>query len=294
MHFSSLCEVIAAVHLSTYVTSPFEQRGGLMLVAPPGHLKTTAAEILSEFPRTLVLSDLTVKSTISMRDEFLGGNINTLVFSDYAKIHKRHNSVSANIEGIIMSLAGEGFRKPAFADQRVASLPARATIVGCVTNKFAEQHEEEWLDNGFYRRFIWCRYRVSNPEYLEDAIAQWRKAEFEGGFSSRVPTSRNISYNLTEDEVTRLRYDLRFTPDRKMALILAQKILCVLKWKFKNAEDSEKAMNIWKDFSVSLMKDGAVLRLEDAKAKMANKVKAVNNTQNAEKRLRTIARKITK
>lgn len=262
MRFSSLCEIIGAVHLSIYVSSPFEQRGGLMLVAPPGHLKTTAAEILSEFPCTLIISDLTVKSTIALRDEFLGGNIHTLVFSDYQKIYKRHQSVSANIEGIIMSLAGEGFRKPAFADQRVSSLPARATFVGCVTNKFSEAMEEQWLDNGFHRRFMWARYRVNNPEYLEEAIARWHKAELDGSFSARIPTSRNISYTLKKDEVNKLQHDLRFTPDRKMSLILAQKILCVLKWKFAR-KDEKLPMKIWNDFAESLGRDGATVYLSD-------------------------------
>lgn len=232
-----------------------------MLVAPPGHLKTTAAEIISEFPRTLIISDLTVKSTIALRDEFIGGNVHSIVFSDYAKLHKRHGSVSANIEGIIMSLVGEGFRKAAFSDQRVPSIPARVTVVGCMTPKFSEKMEEEWLDNGFYRRFIWARYRLSNPEYLENAIAQWKKAEFDNGFSVKIPTSRNINYSLADTEISALRHDLRYTPDRKMALVLAQKILCVLKWKFP--KDEKLPMAIWKDFAEALSQDGAVLTLRD-------------------------------
>ena len=260
MRFASLCEVIASVHLSSYVSSDFEERGGLMLVAPPGHLKTTAAEILEEFERTLVISDLTVKSLIALRDDLLGGAINTMIFSDYAKIYKRQTSVASNIEGIIMSLAGEGFRKPAFSDQRVQALAARCSIVGCMTNKFSEQMEESWLDNGFHRRFIWSRYRIKNPEYVENAIAQWRKAELDGDFSARVPKNRVVPYSLSESEVTKIKHSLRFTSDKKVPFILAQKILCVLKWKFPG---DHEAMKIWLDFAESLSKDGAVMELKE-------------------------------
>lgn len=262
LKFGTLCEVIAAVHLSVYVKGPFEQRGGLMLVAPPGHLKTTAAEILSEFERTLIISDLTVKSVIGMRDDLIGGNIYTLVFSDYAKIHKRHNSVSSNIEGIVMGLAEEGFRKSGFADQRIQALPARATIIGCMTPKFSETMEEMWLDNGFYRRFLWCRYVCKDPERLEDAIAEWRRAELDGNFVIRVPTSRDIPYTLTKEEVALLRHSLRFLKDKKLPFILSQKILCVLKWKFSK-QNPKLPLEFWNDFSPSLTPDGAILTMRE-------------------------------
>jgi hypothetical protein len=264
MRFDSLCEIITAVHLSVYVTGPFEQRGGLMLVAPPGHLKTTAAEILQEYERTLVVSDVTVKTLTAMRDDLLGGNVYTLIFSDYGKIHKRHGSVASNIEGIVMGLVGEGFRKAAFSDQRIQALPARAAVIGCVTTKFAEKMEETWLDDGFYRRFLWCRYRVRDPEYLENAIAQWRKAEIDGSLTIRIPSNRTIPYRLEAEDVARLRYDLRFMRDKKLPLMMAQKIMCVLKWKF-DKQDPALARNIWKDFAPSLMPDGAVLDVKERK-----------------------------
>lgn len=264
MKFATMCEIIAAVHLSVYVKGPFDERAGLMLVAPPGHLKTTAAEILSEFERTLVISDLTVKSITGMRDDLIGGNIYTLVFSDYAKIHKRHASVSSNIEGIIMSLVGEGFRKSAYSDQRLQAIPARCAVIGCMTPKFAESMEETWLDNGFYRRFLWSRYIVKEPELLEDAIAQWRRAELDGNFAVRIPANRNIAYSLTEKEVATIRQGLRFLKDKKLAFILSQKILCVLKWKFGKT-DEKLPMRIWEDFAPSLTPDGAILSMKEEK-----------------------------
>jgi hypothetical protein len=253
MAFGSLCEIIAATHLSYYVHAPIDDMGGLFLTAPSGHLKTTAAEILSEFERTLVISDLTVKSLVSMRGSFLGGQVRTLIFSDYAKIYKRHGSVSANIEGIIMALVSEGFRKPAFSDQRIQSTPARAVVVGCMTPEFKELHDEEWENSGFLRRFLWSYYHIEHPEFLEDALAQWRKAELDGDFMARVPLNHTIRYTLTEKEVAAIRHSLRSTsiPDKKISLVLAQKIVCVLKWKF-SSKDESKPMRIWEDFAQSL------------------------------------------
>lgn len=231
-----------------------------MLVAPPGHLKTTASEVLSEFPRTLIISNVTVKSLTAMRDELLAGNIRTVIFSDYANIHRRHSSISQNIEGVIMGLVGEGFRKAAYSDQRVQALAARATVIGSMTPKFAERMEPEWIDSGFFRRFIWCRYSMNHPEQLEQAIMQWKKAEIESGFSARVPTS-GIKYTLTTEEQSVIERSLRRVPgDRKLPLILAQKIMCVLKWKFEQ-RDTGKAIKLWREFSQSVQPDGAILTI---------------------------------
>lgn len=257
MHFSSLCEIISAAHLSNYVKAPIEDRGGLMLVAPPGHLKTTAAEVLQEFSNTIVISDLTLKSITQMREDMLAGHILTLIASDYSKIHKRHASIATNIEGVIMALVGEGFRKSAFADQRIQAIPARVVVVGCMTPKFAEDKQGDWLDNGFYRRFIWSRYRLDDPEFLEDALKKWKKAEIDGDFSARIPGNRFIEYTLTESEVNKIAHSLRHMLDRKIALVLSQRILCALKWKFKR--DPDLPMKIWNDFAESLTDDGAIL-----------------------------------
>lgn len=270
MRFATLCEIISAAHLARYVNSPFKQRGGLFLVAPAGHLKTSALEIIEEYERVLVISDLTVKSVTAMREDIVGGKIQTLAFSDYEKIYKRHTSVSSNIEGIIMSLAEEGFRNPAFSDQRISAIPARCTILGSMTIKCFEDHTAQWLDNGFMRRFLWCRYFLHSSEFLEDAIATWKQAEIDGDFFMKVPSNRSIPYNLEDDEITKIRYTLRFQDDKKTPFILAQKIFCVLKWKFAKRDPSEP-MKLWLDFAEGLAKDGAVMYAEKEKPKIVKK-----------------------
>lgn len=265
MHFSSLTEVVSAAVLSRYVQGPFEERSGLFFVAPAGHLKTTAIDVLDQFDRTLMITNLTNKTLNAMRQDALSGQIAVIGFADWEMIYRRHGSVSAQIEGSIMSLAGEGYRNPSFTDQRVTAIPARCTIIGCMTTKFYERMYEQWNDSGFLRRFMFPQFRLENPEALEDAILKWKKAELDGNFLLRTPTNRSIPYSLEGKEAEIIRHSLRFIKyDKKIPLIFAQKIYSVLKWKF-NRSDPAKAMQIWKDFSECLGKNGAVLELKNEK-----------------------------
>ena len=261
MHFSSLIEVVSATVLSRYVQGPFEERSGMFFIAPAGHLKTTAIEILDEFDRTLMVTNLTNKTLNAMRQDAISGQINVIGFADWEMIYRRHGSVSAQIEGSIMSLAGEGYRNPSFTDQRVTAIPARCTVLGCMTTKFYERMYENWNDSGFLRRFLFPQYRLANPEQLEDSILKWKKAELDGNFILKTPTNRSIPYNLEEKETEVIRHSLRFVKyDKKIPLILAQKVFCVLKWKFQRS-DPKRPLFIWKDFAESLGKNGAILEL---------------------------------
>lgn len=262
MKFGTMCEIVSAVHLSRFVESPYEQRGGLMFVSPAGHLKTTAIEVIEDYENAIVLSNVTVKALNAMREDCLSGTIRTIGFSDLAQVYRRHGSVSANIEGVLMSLAEEGFRNPAFADQRIQANPARCAIIGGMTTTFFEQMQEGWLDNGFFRRFIWCRYVLHDSTILTDAISEWRKADLDGEYFYKFPTSKSIPWKLEEKEIGKVRHSLRFQRDLKTPLILALKIFAVLKWKFGKTHP-EKPMEVWLDFAESLGKDGAIVYLKE-------------------------------
>ena len=253
MKFSSLVETASAVHLTPKVTGEVSsERGGLMYVAPPGQLKTTAIEYLDNFPKTKLISNITVKALNALRQDFLSEEIMTMAFPDYDMIYKRHGSTASQIEGTLMSLMGEGFRNPAFSDQRVNVLKARCTIVGGVTIKCHEDRISEWIDSGFARRFLWSRYTVANPEVMEQSIAKWKRYQLNGDFTMKVPTSP-IPHEITEAQANRVLWQLRFQHDRRIPFILAQKIIAVLCWK----HGKEKGWSIWDDFAPSLGKDGA-------------------------------------
>lgn len=256
--------------MSQFVEGPYTQRGGLWFVAEPGQLKTTAIQTLEEYDKALLVCNLTVKSLNAMRGTFLSGSLKTLGISDLEQIYRRHSSVSAQLEGIIMSLVEEGYRTPGFLDQRIQATPARVAIVGGMSSTFFDKMQSNWLDCGFYRRFLWSRYSLQDSTLLEDAISQWRKAELDGSFSmKKMPVSRTIRMNLNEKEIEEIRHSLRFHLDCKTPFVLAMKICSVLKWKFNRGE---RHMNIWRDFAESLSKEGAQLDLSMKKEKQNGKV----------------------
>jgi hypothetical protein len=258
MKFGTLVEMVSAAHLTPYVFGDVgEERGGLMFVAPPGHLKTTAIETLEQFPRTLLVSNMTNGKLTDLRESFISGEIKTLGFPDFDMLYKRHGSVSSQLEGTIMGLMGEGFRNPPFKDQRLTTMKARSTIIAGITVKCYEEHLPGWLDNGFARRFLWSQFKVKNPEALEEALVHFKKARLDGDFIFKIPGSR-IPYNLNENISRKILYHLRSQPDRKLPLIFAQRLVCVLVWK----HGPEQGWNIWQDFAPSLWKDGGLIEIE--------------------------------
>jgi hypothetical protein len=260
--FETLIEICTAVHLTSEVISDFPQRGGIMFVAPPGHLKTTAIEIVEQFPHARVISNLTVKALNIMRQDFIGGNLKTMAFSDYENIYRRHSSVAGNIEGVLMGLVEEGFRNPAFSDQRISVQPARCAILGAISIKAYEERISGWLDSGFARRFLWAQYHADDKilKQLEHSIIHWKKMALSGNgsFMLQVPL-QPIQVSITEEESKKVLKQLRFQADTRTPFILAKKIISVLLWKYK--DEQEKAWDIWNDFSEALSKDGATLTL---------------------------------
>ena len=246
------------MHLSPFVEGTVSnERGGMMLVAPPGQLKTTAIEYLDSFPKTKLVSNITVKSLNVLRQDFLSGEISTMGFPDYDMIYKRHGSVASQVEGTLMSLTGEGFRNPAFSDQRVNVMKARCTIIGGVTIKCYEDKISEWIDSGFARRFLWLRYVVKNPDVMEDAICNWKRhtLSHNGDFTFKLPGNKLIPHILSYKQAQEVRYQLRFQHDRKLPLIMAQRIISVLTWKH-----GEKAgWDYWNDLAPALGKEGDVV-----------------------------------
>ena len=263
MEYATLVEIVSAMHLTRYVQSPFPQRGGLMLVAPPGAFKTTIAETMDEYSATQVISDMNVQTLVGMKEQFLSQNITTLAFSDFAKLYKRHGSVASNMEGIIMALAEEGFRKPSWLPQTTGALPARCAIIAGMTESFFNSKVKDWEDNGFLRRFLFARYIVSNIEIMEDAVSHWRKAVLDGNFSATIPASRTISYTLSREDVRLVTYAIRHQHNKVSASIMLQKIFCVLRWKF--ASDLKKANFLIRDFMPCLSKRGGELILKEKK-----------------------------
>jgi hypothetical protein len=258
MRFGTLVEIVSAVHLAPMVTGTVsKERGGLIIVAPPGQLKTTAIEYLDVFPKTKLISNLTVHALTQMRPDFLSGEIVTLAFPDYDMIYKRHGTVSDQIEGTLMGLMGEGFRNPAYSDQRINVTKAHCTVVAGITVRCYEKMISGWLDSGFSRRFLWARYTIKNSHKLEDAISEWKRYTLDGDFIMKIPSGNVIPYCLKPEQAKKVLYQLKFQPDRKLPYITSQRIISVLIWKHGEKE----GWRLWEDFAPSLGKDGGSVEL---------------------------------
>jgi hypothetical protein len=262
MKIGSLIEVLSAIHLSSFINSPFPDRGGIMLVGPPGSLKTAISEVLDNYPSAIILSDLTVKQGARLREDISSEKTTTLAFSDFAKLYQRAAAGAANIEGFLRALTGEGFRRANWEDSRMTVIPARACVVACMTERLYTQKYGDWLDDGFARRFLWSHFKLADPWAITNAIIKGVRLEFgsENGFNPKIPTSKKtISAAIPEAESKKLLTMLRHQPGREIGLIVMQKMLCALRWKFP--KEPERGMAILEDFSESLTRTGTSLTI---------------------------------
>ena len=257
MKTATIIDVIAAAHwtykLST-IPREFSQRGGIMLVGPPEQLKTQFISMLTDYPRTLVLSDLTTRELSDFHQE-LGNSYKTLGFTAFEKVSQRDESVASNLIGHLTALAEEGFRGSYKIDKRQRSYHAKCLIVGAVPQYFYDLNFKEWMQSGFHRRFLWPTFKLSDPDIIRQSIARWQPLNLrEGSLGFPIP-SESIQYNVTDDERHKLGGFLQPGEGLASPLILLSKIYAVLKWRYQQTENPAfVAMSILEDFSESLRK----------------------------------------
>lgn len=175
---STLIECVKAAHLSSYVESPFASGSGLMLVGPPGVMKTTILGALDNYESVLALSDVNTKVLTSVIKSSLTSNaIKTLALPEVQRIYERDSRTAAGVEGTIRSLVEEGFRGASFEDPTVTRFTARATVIGAMTDKFQQENWTRWNDSGFARRFMWALIRLGDPSILMNAVEKGKMAE---------------------------------------------------------------------------------------------------------------------
>lgn len=254
MHKSTLLDVLDAAHLSVYVSGPFPERGGVMIVGPPESLKTSMMnKVFTNHPDASVMGDANVKTLTDMRPDLLSGKYNTIAFPEFPKLYERRADTAKHVEGTIRQLVDEGFIRPSFVDQRAASSPARCLVIGAMTEGFYSLHFKEWLDSGFLRRFIWCVINIRNRRPLMAAIRDWERLDL-GSYQTKVPGSGSIPFHKNPVIASELEAMIREQPGGATPLILMQKIYSVLRWKYE-ANEPGKAINILRDFAPCLKKD---------------------------------------
>lgn len=256
--------IIGAIHLSSYVDSPFQDRGGLMVVGPPGALKTTMINYLEAYPDALILSDLNVKGLTRMKDRISGNMIRTLVMTDLQKLQERHPTVAANIEGTLRALAGEGFSAASFEDNTINRKIARATVIAATTLAHRERNAERWEESGFSRRFLWALVALQNPRALDQSVIDGRLINIAVNEAPRIPVSGVIPNDTTKEERLQINSWIKYQPvPHTSQLSTLIKAWAVLKWWCRQQRRSEdRAFQSLERVSAAFGRDGIELTLE--------------------------------
>lgn len=240
MQIESLLRFTCALQYTYLVDSPFQQRGGFLLVAAPGNMKSTIVEMsVKPFSNALNYSDLTLKQLAVLRSPIANGLYVTLGFTELEKLYARQLSVAMNLEGVIKAMVEEGFSHFAFEDKRCWVPVARCYVIASVLDNLYRQNFARWQDNGFLRRFLVFKYNLSMT-----AKAKVREAIHEGELI-QMPAmfplpSTPIKFDVTREESKQIEMilgtdDMSFTP-----LNLSRKALAVLKWVHKQNRSGRK------------------------------------------------------
>lgn len=258
-------ETLCAMHLTSYVESPFQDRGGIMVVGPPSVLKSTMLDMVSRnYNDVLSVSDINARTLDDLRDQISAKAIRTLVLPEYRKLYERHSYTSANVEGTLRALAGEGWGSASFGDGRINQMKARCTVLSAMQPKFQAEHFKAWEDSGFNRRFLWSLVRMSDPAILERAVEDWKLLEFGIAHIPPAPVSSSIPNLTTQEERAEMRRLVRYQPGGATSIQLALlcKLLSVMKWWYKLVKRRDReALQTVRAFAQTLGKEGAELIL---------------------------------
>lgn len=262
MKANSLIEFLDAAVDTKYVQGPYEERGGIMLVAYPGSLKSTIVKAgLKPHIDAMVLSDLNVQQWLKIREDFVTERYSCLGFTDYEKIYQRHSSTSSHIEGVVKGLVAEGYGVGPSGDTRMPVIPAHALVVGAMTNTCLEEHYDQWSKSGFLRRFLWITFTLKNRNKIAEAIRRWEKIDL-GRVSSR-PASSQIEMRINGDRSPQLERMLNEQAGfNGTAYVLLKKIAAVLEWRYANQKGGKKKVtDMLDELAPAFSKDGTRLVL---------------------------------
>ena len=262
MKVSTIYNVLAAAHL-TYavegVPAAFQQRGGIMLVAPPQQMKSTFINALAEYGNALILSDLNVKTFVTAaRREIANGTKRTIAFTAFEKLYKRDQETASNLEGCLSAIMEEGFTRASWEDSSMFCRTTRALVLGALVEESYRSHYKYWLESGFARRFLWVHFVLLDQEAISKSIVDWNPIQISNGDPLPVlPLSGRIPFDVDRKERAALSSIIRSTGQPSIATghVLLCKILAVLKWHFRSIKRNNPealARDTVKDFAEGL------------------------------------------
>jgi hypothetical protein len=249
---TSLLWFIHASHSTWCVDSPWAERGGILLVAPPGQLKTTMLYSLEVYNDALCTSDINIRSMKSVRDMVLGGRYRSMIFGELEKLYARNPATAQNIESHLKQFVEEGLRHFSHEDSAIPIMPARAMVLaGMTPSMFAKQYTT-WNENGFLRRFLCIQYVLDDEKVILNAVNNWQRINL------KIPPAHprfEIPYNLTKEE-SKFVMGLMDEQQHSTPAVLMKKVAVVLK-----TRHPKEWKTILEDLRPALGKNGARLVL---------------------------------
>lgn len=256
--------VLHAAAMTHRVDSNFKSRGGMLLVAPPGQMKTSMLVTLTDTAGVMGYSDMTTKTLVEARDYIASKKVHTLLLYDFQKIYERKSDTAANIVGSLRALVEEGFSSAAWEEHtNLIQTKARALVMAACTPAFIRNHIVEWDESGFSRRFLFCHYSLSNPEIIVKAIMRDEQIPLVSNGNLNVPFNLVIPLVEHKNDELELRRMLRHGQrGEEVPLILLRKILAVLRWRCSKLKvKGVDAMGLLKEFSQCMRDEGAEIVL---------------------------------
>jgi hypothetical protein len=256
--------VLHAACLTYRVDSAFKSRGGMLLVAPPGQMKTSMLATLIDQPGVMGYSDMTTKTLVEARDYIASKKVHTLLLYDFQKIYERKADTAANIVGSLRALVEEGFSSAAWEEHtNMIQTKARALVMAACTPAFIRRNIVEWDESGFSRRFLFCHYTLRNPEVIVQAIMSDTPIPLMLNGDVAIPFNLSIPLVTHPEDELKLRRMLRHGQrGEEVPLILLRKLLAVLRWRCSRMKKKDvNAMHILEEFSECMRDEGAEIVL---------------------------------
>lgn len=265
MKLTSLLEVLWASTLTYRVISRFPARGGLFLIAPPGHLKTSFLSILETQGGVWGYTDMVSNDLSAARDQICSNKIQTMLFYDFQKLFERRQDTASNIIGNLRALTDEGFSMTTADRQNSGGRDpiqrkARALVLGAMTPSCYREHLGDWTKNGFARRFLFCVYQLKYPEIIVSSILKDQPLKFTLR-GLKIAANEEIPLAVNSSDEIFLKSCLKYQVGDEVPLILLKKVLSVLRWRSKLLGMRDDSMELMLDFRECLGKEGADLIL---------------------------------
>lgn len=264
MKIENLIRLGIAAHYTYLVESPFQQRGGILLVAGPGNMKSTIVEVtLKQFPNALVYGDLTLKQLAVVRSQIANGIYTSLGFLELEKIYARNQSVAMNFEGVMKAMVEEGFAHFAFEDKRCWVPVARCFMYASVLDSLYRFHFPRWEENGFLRRFLVVKYNLSHAsrEKIKEAIHEGELIDMP---TVVIAPGNMMRLDVTREESIRIQQIINSDEKSFTPMNLLRKTLTILKWMHKhdkNRRKRETPMEVLEDLKEGIGPLGGQLEL---------------------------------